>query len=177
MSVNFKDEAEVKQYLDTIGIEYRFGCYSEKKPDGMQIFDYDQQLIHNLQKNKCYFSNSVCHLLADYLESIHKDYEKARKVYRSTCDDYGYAKSCLKYGHYTFIGRGKSGSKPNPAEALEYYEKGCKLGDSENCLNAGLLLVSPKMNNKRDFMKVKSKTKIISDIFLNNDYISFHHHL
>lgn len=34
MSVNFQDEAEVKQYLDNIGIEYRFGCYSEKKPDG-----------------------------------------------------------------------------------------------------------------------------------------------
>lgn len=34
MSVNFKDEAEVKDYLDNIGIEYRFGCYSEKKPDG-----------------------------------------------------------------------------------------------------------------------------------------------
>lgn len=35
MSVNFQDEAEVKAYLDNIGIEYRFGCYSEKKPDGM----------------------------------------------------------------------------------------------------------------------------------------------
>lgn len=34
MSVNFEDENEVKQYLDNIGIEYRFGCYSEKKPDG-----------------------------------------------------------------------------------------------------------------------------------------------
>lgn len=105
----------------------------------------------------CYFFftvSAVCHLLADYLETIHKDYEKARKIYRSTCDDFGYAKSCLKYGNYTFIGRGKSGSKPNPAEALEYYEKGCKLNDGENCLNAGLLLVSPKMSNRRDFMKV-----------------------
>lgn len=37
MSVNFQDEAEVKQYLDNIGIEYRFGCYSEKKPDGMEF--------------------------------------------------------------------------------------------------------------------------------------------
>lgn len=37
MSVNFKDEAEVKEYLNNIGIEYRFGCYSEKKPEGMRI--------------------------------------------------------------------------------------------------------------------------------------------
>lgn len=35
MSVNFKDESEVKEYLNNIGIEYRFGCYSEKKPEGM----------------------------------------------------------------------------------------------------------------------------------------------
>lgn len=37
MSVNFQDEAEVKQYLNNIGIEYRFGCYSEKKPDGVYM--------------------------------------------------------------------------------------------------------------------------------------------
>lgn len=34
MSVNFNDEKEVQEFLDNIGIEYRFGCYSEKKPDG-----------------------------------------------------------------------------------------------------------------------------------------------
>lgn len=34
MAVNFQSETEVKEYLETIGIEYRFGCYSEKKPDG-----------------------------------------------------------------------------------------------------------------------------------------------
>lgn len=111
-----------------------------------------------MSRDVCFFASlffTVCHLLGDYLETIHRDFEKARKVYQSTCDDYGYAKSCLKYGHYTFIGRGKSGSKPNPTEALRYYEKGCLLGDGENCLNAGLLLVSPKMNDRRNFLKVK----------------------
>lgn len=33
MSVNFQDENEVKEYLNTIGTEYRFGCYSEKNPE------------------------------------------------------------------------------------------------------------------------------------------------
>lgn len=108
----------------------------------------------------CFFYQ-VCHLLGDYLESIHKDFEKARKVFQSTCDDYGFAKSCLKYGNYTFIGRGKSGAKPNPDEALKYYEKGCGLGDSENCLNSGLLLISPKMEAKRDFPKVNSSSFFI----------------
>lgn len=96
----------------------------------------------------------MCHLLGDYLEAIHKDYEKARKVFQSTCDDYGYAKSCLKYAKYTHIGRGKSGSKPNPTEALNYYEKGCELGDAESCLSSGQLYVSPILQEKRDFPKV-----------------------
>lgn len=35
MAYNFKSEAEVKEYLDNLGTEYRFGCFSEKKGDGI----------------------------------------------------------------------------------------------------------------------------------------------
>lgn len=31
---NLKSEEEVKEYLKNLGTEYRFGCYSEKKPEG-----------------------------------------------------------------------------------------------------------------------------------------------
>lgn len=34
MSYDLKSETDVKDYLEKLGIEYRFGCYSEKKPDG-----------------------------------------------------------------------------------------------------------------------------------------------
>ncbi len=34
MAFNLKDEAEVKEYLENLGTEYRFGCYHEKKPEG-----------------------------------------------------------------------------------------------------------------------------------------------
>ena len=34
---DFKNEEDVKQYLHNIGIEYRFGCYSEKKKEGKKI--------------------------------------------------------------------------------------------------------------------------------------------
>lgn len=54
MSVNFQDEAEVKQYLDNIGIEYRFGCYSEKKPDGIQTFHFESLSVIDL--NDCEIS-------------------------------------------------------------------------------------------------------------------------
>lgn len=98
----------------------------------------------------------VCHLLGDYLEGIKKDFEKAAKVYKSTCDDYGYAKSCFKFGNYSFLGKGKSGSKGDPRAAYTYYEKGCNLNDSDSCLHSGLLLVSRSMPKEieRDVPKV-----------------------
>lgn len=34
MAYNFKSEEDVKEYLTNLGIEYRFGCYKEKNPEG-----------------------------------------------------------------------------------------------------------------------------------------------
>lgn len=115
MAFNLKSESEVKEYLKNLGIEYRFGCYSEKKPE-------------------------VCHLLADYLESIKKDYEKAGKVYKTNCDEYKYGKSCQKFATYSLLGKGCK--KADYPQAYEYFDKGCKLDESDCCLNQGLLLVT-----------------------------------
>lgn len=103
-------------------------------------------------------ARAVCHLLGDYLETVKKDYDKARKIFQSTCDDYSYAKSCMKYGNYVFIGKGKSGVKGNPSEALIYYEKGCELNDPVACLNSGLMHVSKTLENtniERNITKVR----------------------
>lgn len=32
MSYDFKKEEDVKEYIKNLGIEYRFGCFSEKDP-------------------------------------------------------------------------------------------------------------------------------------------------
>lgn len=32
--VNFKDENEVKEFLDNLGMEYSFQCHGEKDPEG-----------------------------------------------------------------------------------------------------------------------------------------------
>uniref|UniRef100_A0A6M2DMN9 Putative cytochrome c oxidase assembly factor 7 protein rhagoletis zephyria n=1 Tax=Xenopsylla cheopis TaxID=163159 RepID=A0A6M2DMN9_XENCH len=115
MSYDLKDEESVKQYIENLGIEYRFGCYHEKKPE-------------------------VCHLLGDYFEAIKKDFEKAAKVFQTNCDDSGHGKSCFKYGTYTLLGKGAR--KPNHKEAISYFEKSCKGGDPDGCLYAGLLRTS-----------------------------------
>lgn len=34
MAYDLKNEEDVKEYLKNLHIEYQFGCYSEKKPEG-----------------------------------------------------------------------------------------------------------------------------------------------
>ncbi|XP_061402975.1 cytochrome c oxidase assembly factor 7 homolog [Musca vetustissima] len=149
MAYDLKKESDVKEYIDKLGVEYRFGCYSEKKPE-------------------------VCHLLGDYLEGIKKDFEKASKVYKSTCDDYGYAKSCFKFGNYSFLGKGKSGSKGDPKAAFSYYEKGCNLNDSDSCLHSGLLLVSRSMPKEIDRDVQKGLTYLTKSCDMNNATACFY---
>lgn len=78
-------------------------------------------------------------------------------MYRSNCDDYNYAKSCLKFGNYSFLGKGRaSGSdKGDPKQAYRYYEKGCDLADPDSCLHSGLIMVSKSMTKEieRDVLK------------------------
>ncbi|KAH8386741.1 hypothetical protein KR093_002378 [Drosophila rubida] len=149
MAYDLKKESDVKEYVEKLGVEYRFGCYSEKKPE-------------------------VCHLLGDYLEGIKKDFEKASKVYKSTCDDYGYAKSCYKYGNYSFLGKGKSGSKGEPRVAYQYYEKGCNLNDSDACLHSGLLLVSRSMPKEIDRDVPKGLQFLTKSCDMNNATACFY---
>ncbi|OQV14285.1 putative Cytochrome c oxidase assembly factor 7B [Hypsibius exemplaris] len=112
--VDFQNKEEVEEYLQNIGIEYRFQCYSEKRPDG-------------------------CHRLGDFMEVIKKDYEKAAVVYQHNCDTYSYAHSCFKLGNYKMIGRGLQSDGEG---AFKDHVKACNKGYSVACYQAGLLKYS-----------------------------------
>ncbi|XP_054275791.1 cytochrome c oxidase assembly factor 7 homolog [Macrosteles quadrilineatus] len=112
MSVNFKSEEEAKEYVKNLGIEYRFGCFKEKKTE-------------------------VCHLLGDYLEAVDRNYEKAWKVYKDNCDTSNHPRSCLKCGNYVAMGKG--GQKEDKVQALQYFEKSCRLGEASGCFRAGIM--------------------------------------
>lgn len=99
-------------------------------------------------------------MLAEFLRIQENDLKKAVTLYKVNCNDYGYAKSCLEYGNVAFSGVAENNVKSDPLEALKYFEKGCNLGSSENCLNSGMLLVSPILANteiQRDLAKVIEK--------------------
>lgn len=78
--IDLKNEDEVQEYLERLGIEYRFGCYYEK--DG-----------------------KACDLLGSYMDQINRDYHKALKIFQTACDDYKYGHSCQRVGSYYFAGK------------------------------------------------------------------------
>jgi len=124
---DFKKEEDVKEFVENLGIEYRFGCYKEKKSE-------------------------VCHLLGDYLEAIKSDFERASKVYTLACNKYNYPKSCTQIGYYHLYGKG--GVDENHDVAFNYFRKGCDFGEFISCYNAGIMVLGAgdtyklKPNNK-----------------------------
>jgi cytochrome c oxidase assembly factor 7 len=176
MAFDLKKESDVKEYLEKLGIEYRFGCYSEKRPEG-ETFNFpsiDFIVVYCVILANFCVPFSVCHLLGDYLESIKKDFDKASKVYRSTCDDYGYAKSCLKYGNYSFLGKGKASDRGDPVKAYSYYEKGCNLNDADSCLHSGLILVSRALPAKIERDVPKGLAFLTKSCEMNNSTACFY---
>ena len=53
--VDLKDEDEVKDYLERLGVEYRFGCYYEKDGKGKNSYKH--------VTNKMSFKNSFVQFL------------------------------------------------------------------------------------------------------------------
>lgn len=103
-------------------------------------------------------------MLGLFIKIQENDLLKAIKLFKVNCDEYKYAPSCLEYGNAAFTGVKEKNVKSDPVEALKYFEKGCSFGNSENCLNSGMLLVSPVLGNsilQRDLSKVKTHVNFI----------------
>lgn len=97
-------------------------------------------------------------------------------MYKSNCDDYGYAKSCLKFGHYSFLGKGKSSraDKGDPAQAFKYYQKGCDLKDPDCCLHSGLIMVSKSKPAPVERDVIKGMEALTQSCKMNNATACFY---
>ena len=84
------------------------------------------------------------------MESVKKDFGKAASLYRSTCDDYSFSRSCHKFATYSLTGKG---CQSDQQKAFEYFKKGCTHGESDSCLFAGLMCTSnnPKHQVKQNY--------------------------
>uniref|UniRef100_A0A914UJE2 Uncharacterized protein n=1 Tax=Plectus sambesii TaxID=2011161 RepID=A0A914UJE2_9BILA len=131
-----------EDYVKRVGIEYRFGCYEEKRADS-------------------------CHLLGEYKEAVEKNIPEALKLFKRNCEVDKYAPSCFKYGRYLLSSKhcekdwdkaasclevacdakippacqrlglvlwnGTPKKPPNPAAAARRMEQACELDDPESC--------------------------------------------
>ncbi|KAF2352722.1 hypothetical protein FHG87_016518 [Trinorchestia longiramus] len=151
MDYDFKKEEDVKEFLDKLGVEYRFSCFSEKRPDS-------------------------CHLLGEYFETIKTDHDKAMKVFKNNCDEYKFARSCYKYA--TLALRGK-GNKQAREEVSSYYEKGCTYGSSDACTSGGLLAMMKSKKDKtgKEIQAEdpeKGMAMLVKGCELNNQHACYH---
>lgn len=97
-------------------------------------------------------------------------------MYRSNCDDYGYGKSCLKFGHYSFLGKGKASAseKGDPKQAYSYYDRGCELKDADCCLHSGLIMVSKSMSPQIERDVAKGFESLKKSCTMNNGTACFY---
>ncbi|GMS84460.1 hypothetical protein PENTCL1PPCAC_6635, partial [Pristionchus entomophagus] len=159
-----KEQAERREYVKNLGIEYRFGCYEEKRADS-------------------------CHLLGEYMEALEQNAKGAYTLFRQNCLQKEYSKSCYKYAMYVLAGKECTPSlkemkkpleiacdanipkacrylslvnwneeKDKPIDVIaaeKYMKKACALEDAEACW----LLSTWYMGNRTKFKTAKDGEK------------------
>jgi cytochrome c oxidase assembly factor 7 len=82
----------------------------------------------------------------------------------------------LKFGHYSFLGKGKSSpsDKGDPKQAYNYYEKGCELKDQDACLHSGLIMISKNMPPSMERDVLKGVDMLTKSCELNNGTACFY---
>ncbi|XP_070563137.1 cytochrome c oxidase assembly factor 7-like [Ptychodera flava] len=110
-AVDFKDEEQVKEYLENLHIEYMYACHQEKSPEG-------------------------CVRLGDYYSGIKKNFKDAADAYKSACEELDSPDGCFKLGTCYMVGRGVEESKE---ECYKYFTKACDLNNLGACHNLGMI--------------------------------------
>ncbi|VDN53291.1 unnamed protein product [Dracunculus medinensis] len=142
-------QEERRQFVETLGIDYRYGCYEAKRPES-------------------------CHLLGEYMEAIDQNLKGAFQIFKVNCEKEKYPHSCRKYVLSSFVmpfddraindalesckledGRAcwilsqwflgfmqKIAVAKNVPKALKYAIAACDLNVYQSCFNASRLFFS-----------------------------------
>ena len=74
------------------------------------------------------------------MKSIKKDFNKAASLYRSTCDDYQFSRSCHKFASYALTGKG---GPADPSKAFDYFKENYLTDLIPETGNAGTFYLHP----------------------------------
>uniref|UniRef100_A0A1I8B9V6 Beta-lactamase n=1 Tax=Meloidogyne hapla TaxID=6305 RepID=A0A1I8B9V6_MELHA len=163
-------QKERLEYVQNIGIEYRYGCYEEKQAVS-------------------------CQLLGEYLEAVEKKYEEAFNIFSENCEKRKWPRSCYKCATYYLAGRATEASyekafppleiacngnipkacrrlsqlywrsdsapnnQPNTFKAVELMRKSCELEDYQSCWTLSNWYLGPNAK----FAKRKTKRGITKE--------------
>ncbi|VDN04588.1 unnamed protein product, partial [Thelazia callipaeda] len=100
-----REQAERREYVKNIGIEYRFGCYEEKRPE-------------------------MCQMLGEYMEAIEQNLKASFNMFKMNCEERAFPKSCFKYA--IFIGITVQ-CEPSLKKMIGPLEKSCEANMAEGC--------------------------------------------
>nr|XP_040569060.1 cytochrome c oxidase assembly factor 7 homolog isoform X1 [Lepeophtheirus salmonis] len=127
-NVDFENRSEVLEYLNNLGVEYRFGCYQEKKAE--VLFE-------------------VCHLLGDFLQAIEGNQKQAYLTYKQNCDKRDFPASCETAGLYRVNNKANCGIDWN--DGLRYLRKSCDMNWYSGCHRAGFVATLNPSSKKYPF--------------------------
>ncbi|KAL6734995.1 hypothetical protein Aduo_005478 [Ancylostoma duodenale] len=126
-----KLQEERREYVKNIGIEYRYGCYEEKRADS-------------------------CHLLAEYMEALEQNFKAAYTLFKQNCEERKYPKSCYKYGMYLLAGKECT---PDLTKMIEPMEIACEANLKQGCRYLSLVHWNGEKHRPADSKKAEKYMK------------------
>nr|CAB3232471.1 cytochrome c oxidase assembly factor 7-like [Phallusia mammillata] len=151
--VDFTNAEEVKEHLNNTEIEFMFGCHKENNQDS-------------------------CYRLAEFLDTVRKNFTEAGSMYTSCCKKFSNAPCCYKAGQFHMLGKG--GLVKSRVEAFKCYHTACSQknytdqGKNDTiaaaCCNQGMLLAQDTENQESyiDYIKQTDgndqKFSIVDDV-------------
>ncbi|KAL3077105.1 hypothetical protein niasHS_013094 [Heterodera schachtii] len=127
---------EREEYVKNIGIEYRFGCYEEKRADS-------------------------CQYLGEYFEAVQTDFKSAFDTFRQNCVQRKFPRSCFKYGQYLAAGRECEASFK---KAIEPLRLSCDAGIAKGCRVLALILWNGESDRPPDSAQAEQFMKRAAEL-------------
>ncbi|PAV89896.1 hypothetical protein WR25_15213 [Diploscapter pachys] len=130
------EQAERREYVKNIGIEYRYGCYEEKRADS-------------------------CQLLAEYMETFELNSKGAFALYKKNCEERKWPRSCYKLAMYILAGKE---AEPNLKAMVEPLKIACDANIAQGCRFLSLVHWNGEKDRPVDSQKAEQFMKKACDL-------------
>ncbi|XGW10186.1 hypothetical protein V3C99_012013 [Haemonchus contortus] len=131
-----KIQEERREYVKNLGIEYRYGCYEEKRADS-------------------------CQLLGEYMEALEQNFKVAYTLFKENCEQRKYPKSCYKYAMYLLNGKE---CQPNMTKTIDPLQVACDGNLKQGCRYLSLVHWNGEKHRLADSKKAEMYMKKACDL-------------